>query len=379
MLIGIDARYGFRKQRRGIGNYIYNLLEELEKTDVARYILYVDRLADPAIIERFSRSPFTVRQIKRNNLFFWEQMVLPFNAHRDKLDILHCPANMSPLLKVCPTIITILDVIEFRRAAFGDAQISFRHRLSRTYRLGLLPTLARNADLILTISEFSRKDIIDVLKISSAKVKVLYLGLPDRPLDKNSVCEPGDRYIFALGAMDNRKNLRVLFEAFKIIKKDIVSNVRLIIAGIENPDLFIKKHNLMSHPFSHDISCRGFVSDDELTALYKYCACFVYPSLYEGFGLPPLEAMALGAPVIASKTTSVGEVVGDGGLLFDPYSPADLAEKITSILVNPNLIDVLRKKGKERLNFFSWKECAEETLSAYRKVYKRNNEFNNNS
>jgi glycosyltransferase involved in cell wall biosynthesis len=369
MLIGIDARYGFRKQRRGIGIYIYNLLEELVKTDGHRYVLYVDGLADPAVIEMFSRPPFTVRQINGGNLLFWEQVLLPLAARRDRLDILHCTANMAPLLKVCPTVMTILDVIEFRRAVFGDTKLSLRHRLSRLYRVGLLPALARRADLILTISEFSRQDIIEVLKLSPARVRSVYLGLPGRPSPGDGVSETGEKFILALGAMDNRKNLGVLFEAFHLYKKAVPNNVRLVVAGVERPELFIERHNLASHPFFREITCRGFVSDDELVALYRQCACFVYPSLYEGFGLPPLEAMAAGAPVIASKTTSVGEVVGGAGLLFDPRCPADLAEKIGSILADSGLADDLRKKGKERLKFFSWEKCAEETLAAYRDVY----------
>ncbi len=371
MLIGIDARYGFRKQRRGIGIYIYNLLEELGKIAGHRYILYVDGLADPVVIERFSRPPFTVHQIKGGNLIFWEQVLLPLTARSDRLDILHCTANMAPLLKVSPTVMTILDVIEFRRAVFGDTKLSLRHRLSRLYRVGLLPALARRADLILTISEFSRQDIIEVLKLNSARVKTVYLGLPSRPSPGDGVSEPGEKFIMALGAMDNRKNLGVLFEAFHLYKKAVPGNVRLIVAGVEKPELFIARHNLASHPFLREIVCRGFVSDDELVALYRQCACFVYPSLYEGFGLPPLEAMAAGAPVIASKTTSVGEVVGGAGLLFDPSSPAELAEKIGLILANPCLADDLRKKGEERLKFFSWQKCAEETLAAYRDVYNR--------
>jgi glycosyltransferase involved in cell wall biosynthesis len=347
------------------------LLEELGKTDGPRYVLYVDGQADPAVIARFSRPPFTVRQIKSSNLLFWEQVLLPFAARRDGLDVLHCTANMAPLIKACPTVITILDVIEFRRAVFGDTRLTLRHHLSRLYRVGLLPAVARRADLILTISEFSRKDIIAVLKLSSDKVRSIYLGLPARPSSGDDVSEPGEKFILALGAMDNRKNLGVLFEAFNLFKKAVPNNVRLVVTGVEKPDLFVKNHKLANHPFSLEITCRGFISDDELIKLYRQCACFVYPSLYEGFGLPPLEAMAAGAPVIASKTTAVGEVVGAAGLLFDPRSPADLAEKIGAILENPGLADELRGKGKERLKLFSWEKCGEETLAAYMDVYNR--------
>lgn len=372
MLIGIDARYGFRKQRRGIGVYIYNLLEQFKSAKGFRYILYVDDLADQAIIEKFTQPPFTIRQIKGCNLICWEQVLLPIMAKRDRLDILHCTSNITPLIKVCPTIVTILDVIEFRRAAFGDTRLTLRHRLSRLYRVSLLPALANKADLIITISEFSRQDIIDVLKISPDKILTIYLGFPVKPYIDAGFSRQTEKFILALGAMDNRKNLKVLFEAFYLYKKDVSSNTRLIIVGVEKPGLFIKEHDLTNHPFYQNISCRGFVGDDELMQLYRQCACFVYPSLYEGFGLPPLEAMAAGAPVIASSTTSVGEIVDNAGLLFNPIKPFDLAEKIRLIMENPALSQELREKGRERVKFFSWEKCARETLDAYGKIYSSN-------
>ncbi|NPV72678.1 MAG: glycosyltransferase family 4 protein [Pelotomaculum sp.] len=371
MLIGIDARYGFRRERRGIGCYIYNLLQALEKMALdERFVLYVDSLAVPELVRRFSRPPFVVRVLNGTNLFWWEQVLLPAAARRDRVDVLHCTSNIAPLLKVCPTVLTIHDMIEFRRASFGDVRLRFRHRISRLYRVSLLPRLARSADKIVTDSEFSKGDIAEVLNIQADKISVTYLSLPEE-MDQLNGSYPvlEGRYIFALGALDRRKNIEVLLKAFSILKSEGLAGVKLVIAGVENLELFRKNNGLDEHPYKDDIVCRGFVSNAELSALYRHCACFVYPSLYEGFGLPPLEAMAAGAPVIASQTTSVGEIVGEAGLLFDPNDPLELAAKIKSLIVDPGLAAELRTKGLKRLQLFSWEKCARETLEVYREVH----------
>jgi glycosyltransferase involved in cell wall biosynthesis len=371
MLIGIDARYGFRKIRRGIGCYIYNLLQAFEKMESKeKFILYVDGLAEPELINRFSKPPFMVSILTGSNLFYWEQVLLPFAARRDRLDLMHCTSNIAPLIRVCPTIVTIHDVIEFRRATFGDVKLGLRHRLSRMYRMSFMPFIARKADLIITDSFFSQKDISDALKVPLERIKTIYIGPPEKITwsvnSENDIC---GKYILALGALDRRKNIEVLLKAFSILKSEIKTDLKLVIVGIEDLDIFRQKTSLNSHEFEMDIVCRGFVSDNELVALYQGCACFVYPSLYEGFGIPPLEAMAAGAPVIASKTTSVGEVVGEAGLLFDPDCPEELAKKIESVLENDELADLMKAKGTERLKVFSWEKCARKTFNMYKEVY----------
>jgi len=378
VLVGIDARYGLRREKRGIGCYIYNLLLALAGLDNGvRYVLYVDRTAAPEEVERFSGEPFRVRCLTGGNLFFWEQALLPVAARRDRVDVLHCTSNVAPLFKVCPTVLTVHDVIEFKRAVFGDVDLSLRHRVSRLYRMGILPRIAGRADLVITVSGFSRADIADVLKINPAKIRVTYEGLPSKAPgggfeelpDKGGTCALGPGgYILALGALDGRKNMKVLLEAFALVKNRFPGELKLVLAGVENIELFAGRVGLEAHPYRRDITCLGFVGDDELVDLYRRCFCFVYPSLYEGFGLPLLEAFAAGVPVVASETTAVGEIAGDAGLLFDPRRPSELAEKILFLLENPEAGREMVDRGHERLKDFSWEKCAAQTLAVYREV-----------
>lgn len=372
-VIGIDARYGLRKNRRGIGNYIFRLLSELQrlKPDGFRFVLYADRAADPAVMERFQGGLFTVRAISVPNFAWWEQVALPLAARRDKVDLFHCTSNIAPVLfKPCRLVTTIHDVIEFRRREFGDTKLSFRHRLSRAYRMGVLPRVARLSDLLITDSGFSGSDIAAVLKVSPAKIRVVPIattrGTEDESEESqgtqlNRLSFTNGDYIFALGAVDRRKNTARLFEAYRRLRTETGTDVVLVVAGIEKPEAF--------RPLVGDgVHLLGFLPDETIAALYRHALFFVYPSLYEGFGLPVLEAMSYSIPVACSETTAVGEVAGDAALKFDPTSTDDMAAKMRQLLLDPALRAKLVERGRERVKDFSWVKCARETLAAYREV-----------
>ncbi|KXG78348.1 N-acetylgalactosamine-N,N'-diacetylbacillosaminyl-diphospho-undecaprenol 4-alpha-N-acetylgalactosaminyltransferase [Fervidicola ferrireducens] len=370
MLVGIDARYGLRKKRRGIGNYIYYLLSEFRrmKPPGFEFVLYVDKTADPEVVEEFRQSSFTIRVLSAINLAWWEQVALPLAAWRDKINLLHCTSNIAPVLfKPCPLITTIHDVIEFRRSEFGDTKLSLRHRLSRAYRMGVLPYVARLSDAIITVSEYSRRDISQILKVPLQKITVTYeaptishasLGNIEKTCSLLGIPQ---KYIFALGALDKRKNTAKLLEAYHQLRSQTNTDVALVVAGIEKPEVFAPLAREGVHLF-------GFLPDEIIAVLYRHAIFFVYPSLYEGFGLPVLEAMACGTPVICSGTTSVAEVAGEAALKLDPNSISDLSAKMKQLLDNPELRIELARKGILRAKEFSWERCAQDTLSIYRKV-----------
>ena len=367
MRIGIDARYALRKSRRGIGNYIFNILKEFDllQPEGVTFYLYGDSSADQDVIEYFQKTPFVVRIIAAPNLACWEQVALPSASRRDKLDLLHCPANIGPVFyKPCTTVTTIHDVIEFRRGQFGDKKLSFRHRLSRFYRMGALPRVARMSDMVISVSEYSRQDISQVLRIPLEKIRVTYEApmVIDQPYGRGELFSrlgigDGD-YIFALGAVDRRKNTARLIEAFRRLRAGTGSSISLLVAGIERLETFA--------PLAGEgVSLFDFLPDDNIAALYKHALFFVYPSLYEGFGLPVLEAMSLGTPVLCSSTTSIGEVAGEGALMCDPADIDDLAAKMKLLLENPGLRDNYIARGYRRVKEFSWERCARRTLAVY--------------
>ncbi|WP_027718317.1 glycosyltransferase family 4 protein [Desulfovirgula thermocuniculi] len=370
-VIGIDARYGLRKNRRGIGNYIYHLLCEFCWMRPAgfKFILYADGTADPGVVEEFRQDSFTVQVLPAPNLVWWEQVALPLAARRDEVDLLHCTSNIAPvLLKSCRLVTTIHDVIEFRRREFGDTRLTFRHRLSRTYRMGVLPRVARLSDLIITDSEFSRRDIATVLNVQPEKIKTIYIATSRRKSGRNPkwaerLKELGinGEYIFALGAVDRRKNTARLLEAYRRLRAETGTRIQLVVAGIEKPDIFA--------PLAGEgVWLFGFLPDEVIGALYEHALFFVYPSLYEGFGLPILEAMASGTPVLCSATTAVGEIAGDAALKCNPADVEDIAAKMKVLLEDAGLRKQLIEQGYRRAEKFSWERCARETLQVYREV-----------
>lgn len=369
-IIAIDARYGLRKNRRGIGNYIYHLLGEFLRRNPpgVQFILYADGTADPEVAAAFKEPPFQTRLLSAPNLAWWEQVALPLAARRDGVDLLHCTSNIAPVwFKPCRLVTTIHDVIEFRRREFGDSRLSFRHRLSRMYRMGVLPQVAKVSDMIITVSEYSRQDIAKVLKIPAGKIRVTHEAptVVGQHLSRQELFSQlgiGERdYIFALGAVDKRKNTARLLKAFRRVRAETGMPVALVVAGIERVEIF-------SPLAGENIYLFGFLPDATIAALYKHAIFFVYPSLYEGFGLPVLEAMAKGTPVLCSETNSVGEVAGKAAVKFDPTSENEFVVKMKQLLNEPELRARLAESGYLRASEFSWESCARNTLLLYNEV-----------
>lgn len=377
MRIGIDARYAFRRKRRGIGRSLANLLRALAEADTANeYILYLDRLASPRQVADFRGARWLLKVLSAWNPLVWEQVALPLAARRDRIDVLHCPANMAPLVQSCPTVLTLYDVIEFRRSAFQRNGLSLRHRLSRLYRMGSLPRAARSAVRVVTASQYSAKDICEVLRVDASCVRVIPIAIdpfffeqasPEctrRTMEKLSI--QGD-FILALAALDRRKNMACVLDSFALLRRRSV-DARLVLVGSED----VRRQGLESHPRWPEVMDRvtllSYISDHDLKHLYHAARVFVYPSLYEGFGLPPLEAMACGTPVVCSNATSLPEVVGDAALLFDPRSPEALAEAVEALWHDAGLRRVMAQRGRRRAQTFSWLDIARQTLDLYHEV-----------
>ncbi|MBM7866598.1 glycosyltransferase [Heliobacterium gestii] len=374
MRIGIDARYGLVSKRRGIGEYIHHLLEHYPRLLESDWeiTLFLDSQADPAEIEYFSKfGCYRIRTLATSPMVLWEQWALPNAAKQEGLALLHCPANMAPFIKPCPVVTTIHDVIEFRRNTFQDERLSLRHRMSRLYRMGLLPKTAENSERIITDSYFSRSDISDVLKGSDEKIRVVYCGADVEwyQSDEKEGIFFTDKwnglskrnYIFALGALDKRKNTRALIQAFCKARSDFRSDIELVITGIERPDAFADCQ-------VEGVRLLDFVTREELRELYRNALFFVYPSLYEGFGLPVIEAMLSGTPVTCSKTTSVGEIAKGNALLFDPTDIDDMASKIRLMAEDELLRRERIETGFRYARQFTWEKAASETLSVYKEV-----------
>lgn len=279
----------------------------------------------------------------------WEQLELP---RRASSGILLTFANSGPI-RHPRQVVTIHDAAVF---AVPEAfSISFR----QWYRF-LLPRLARNARLILTVSEFSAAELTRFMGMEPAKVRVIPPGsehlrhvTPDRSiLDRLSLV--GQKFVLAVGSQSPHKNFTRFLEAVGPIVRH---GYRVVIVGGANPRIF---RGAAEYPDT--LTVTGYVTDGELRALYESASCFVFPSLYEGFGHPPLEAMGLGCPVVASSAASIREVCGDAAVYCDPYRPDDIRRAILEVLTSPGRCAEMRRRGAARAAAFTWKGTAKRIL-----------------
>jgi glycosyltransferase involved in cell wall biosynthesis len=261
-----------------------------------------------------------------------------------------------------PTLVTIYDLSFVRHPEWHPAD---RVKYFERYCLKKLPQV----DAIITISEFSKKEIIDLLGLPPDKITVTLLGVDNafRP-GKQTVPGLPERYILSLGNLEPRKNLPLLVNAYASLPGDLQERYPLVIAGAKAWHHHELNKTLSSLERKGKIILTGYIPQGVLPNLHKNASLFVYPSLYEGFGLPVLEAMASGVPVITSNTTSLPEVVGDAGLLVDPQNVDALREGISRLLADDTLRRDISGKGLERARLFSWEKCCRETLAVYERV-----------
>lgn len=284
------------------------------------------------------------------------------NAH-----IFHGADAVTPRIAQ-PAIITIHDLTTL---LFGQ----FHTRSNRLYQRIALPVMARRAKTIITDSESTRQDVIAHLQVEAQKVHTVHLGIDHRRFTLRPHAEAQERmrsahaltrpYILSLGTLEPRKNLLTLLDAFVQLPGD---RPQLVLAGKPGWDNNALVQQVEAMGLGQDVRLLGFVADALLPDLYAAAEVFVYPSLYEGFGLPPLEAMACGVPVIASNRSSLPEVCGDAALLVDPVDTQGLAKALESVLQSPRLQLELRTKGVAQAARFQWATTARKTLAIYRET-----------
>jgi glycosyltransferase involved in cell wall biosynthesis len=351
----------------GINWYIYNLLRYLPKVGtVHRYTAFLgDKKAKQAFPELESKmtSLPTANPAVR---VFWEQMVQPMQLLKEGIDLLHSLAFVQPIFFSCPGITTIYDL------SFILFPERF-HPLKRLYLRWGTHYSARKAQRIIAISASTKCDITKLLGISDKKVDVVPCGVHEdfQPVENQQALgnlrskrHLPERIILFVGTIEPRKNLIALLKGYALLKKRI-SPPRLVIAGAKgwhHEEVFSAVEELS---LGKDVIFPGYIPQEELSLWYSAAELFIYPSLYEGFGLPPLEAMACGTPVITSNTSSLPEVVGEAGILVNPHSVEEIAAAMQRLLTDVNLRADMRKKGLSKAREFSWQKAARGTVRVY--------------
>lgn len=285
-------------------------------------------------------------------------------------DLVHSVAFTSPPLKKGKLVVTIPDMTFETHPQFHfDENIKFCREQSRL--------AARRADLIIAVSEQTKHDIIHILGIPAERIRVTYLAASSvyKPFkDQNEVREVLNKhgvntpYILFVGAIEPRKNIAGLIRAYDSLDAGLKETFKLFIIGASGWHN-VEVYNLVSElGLQEKVKFLGFVPDEDLVFFYNGASVFVYPSFYEGFGIPVVEAMACGAPVITSNTSSLPEVVGEAGIMIDPGDIQGIADAMSKVLTDSSLQEELQKKSLERAKQFSWRRCAAETLAAYKSI-----------
>jgi glycosyltransferase involved in cell wall biosynthesis len=276
-----------------------------------------------------------------------------------------------PPLVPCRSIVTIHDCIHLMFPQY------LPNRLAYIYARASLAAAAARASRILTVSETSKSDILRYCNVPADRIIVIPNAIDDRlatPPSPDDMQRTRERYQldgpFALyvGNIKPHKNLERLIEAFHLVRGEGFEQLKLLIIGDQISKFPRLRRAVDRYKLHKHVRFLGFVGDDTLAALYRLATVFVFPSLYEGFGLPPLEAMASGTPVVTSDVSSLPEVVGDAAVLVDPYSAKSIADGIQRVLVDPDLRETLRRRGLERARAFSWEASVRRTLDVYREV-----------
>jgi glycosyltransferase involved in cell wall biosynthesis len=366
--IAIDAR---KLRDFGIGTYVRNLLRHLARIDRWSEYVVLCRQPDCATIAALGdnfravperAAPYSVR----------EQLSVPIDLRRERVDLFHAPHYVLPPLTRCRSVVTIHDCIHLRFPQY------LPNRMAYAYARGSLWVATHRSDRVLTVSEASKRDILRYFRIPDRKIDVIYNAIDERfgqappPEEIERVRERyqlDGPFILYAGNIKPHKNLERLIEAFNSLRGDgQFEHVRLLIIGDEISKYATLRRAVHRHKLHKFVRFFGFVPDETLACLYRLASLFVFPSLYEGFGLPPLEAMASGTPVVTSNVSSLPEVVGDAALLIDPYEPEALADAMRSVLSDPALRESLRERGLARAREFSWDRSIRRVREIYDEV-----------
>jgi glycosyltransferase involved in cell wall biosynthesis len=364
-LLSLEENY----RGAGINWYIYNLLYRLP--DAGPELRYTAYLHEPRFAPRqgmdVARPGWSTATPWRR--IAWEQLVAPSVLRRDRVDLLHAMAFVSPLMSPCPTVVTVLDLgfLYYPEAI---------KRGRRLYLQWMTHLSVRRARRVIAISANTRRDIIARFRVAPERVETVYCGVDRRfqPLPAQDVAafrqQKGlpERYILFLGTIEPRKNVTSLLSAYaQLVERAPVetSGLALVIAGAKGwfyRDVFTQVEAL---GLAQRVHFPGYVPEAEKPMWYNAATCFCYPSLYEGFGLPPLEAMACGVPVITSDTSSLPEVAGDAARMVPPLDVDALCTALHELVTKPSLRAELAQRGRRQAQRFSWEQAARQTVQIY--------------
>lgn len=358
--------------KTGIGNYVVNLVNWLARLDTINEYCILSNESNSAFFDVKNKNFHTIVLPKYTKIkilrIFWEQLRLPFLLKKMNIDLLHSPGFVAPLIKTTKSVVTIHDMTFFSHQE--------KHTKSKVwYFKNMIPLSAKRADAIIADSDNTKKEISKYLEIPRSKITTVYLGVSKefKQINKKNArailrkkYSIENKFILFVGMIEPRKNLLKLVDAFLHIKVPLLKLVIVGQKGWHTKELFetIKELNL-----ENEVLFPGYVPDGDLVLFYNAAEVFVYPSLYEGFGIPVLEAMACGCPVVTSNVSSLPEIAENAALLVNPLNVNELAKSVHKILKDSTIRDALINRGLRRAKEFTWDKTAHKTLDVYYQVF----------
>ena len=375
MRIGIEAQRIFRKNKHGMDYVVLQEIREIQKIDTKNeYFVFVAPGEDKCLEDTKN---VHILEIGGNFYPLWEQVTLPKVANELNLDILHCTSNTAPIRCKIPLVLTLHDIIFLEPRDKNNK--SLYQNMGWLYRRLVVPKILKKCERIITVSNFEKDNIISKLNIPEVQMAMIYNGYNDwfKPVsDTENVYQKyieKSGYFFFLGNTDPKKNTERTLIAYSNYLKQSSVKRKLLMADLDKAYLngIVERNHIEN--ILPSIVMPGYIVNSDLPYIYNNAFAFLYTSLRESFGIPLLEAMACGTPVITSNTSSMPEIGGKEAILINPESPDEMTEKMLQLENDQAFYDQQKKIGLERAQLFSWRETAEQLLTVYDSVYKKNN------
>lgn len=372
MRIALDIR---KINEFGIGTYIRNLVLNLAQIDTESRYFLIGKERDGSELGALP-SNFSFIDDHTHESEFWNDVILPYSLKRNQVELLHTPHYRAPRFLRCKSIITIHDCVHILFPNYATSRAAYDRARTTTRRA------IRHCSHILTVSEATQRDLMRLFSIPEEKITVVYNAIDERAVVTSNADEQRrvleryqihDPFLLYAGNIKPHKNIARIIEAFSVLKTELKENetwknLKLLIIGDELSKHQFLRRTVIRSGVQHDVRFFGYVPYDTLKVFYKSAQIFVFPSLYEGFGLPPLEAMANGTPVLTSNISSLPEVLGDAALLVNPENVFEISKGLKHLLFDTNLRSELIAKGLQQSRKYSWRKSAELVWKTYQKV-----------
>lgn len=370
MRIGIEVQRLFRPHKHGIEVFALEFIKALQVLDKSNeYFIFVKQDSDKTCLQETEN--FKIVAFDALSFGDWEQYHLPKKCKEYKIDLLHLTGNTAPLWYKGPYLQTVHDIIYLDKIDFGGTAYQ---NFGNLYRRLVVPRTAKRAQKVVTVSNFEKERIIKAFSLAPQAIDTIYNGINEsyrHVYDADDMAQLKikynlpDRFVLFLGNTAPRKNASNALQAFSHFYSASIGSIKLVTPALslENIEGYLKASN--SPYVAEAYVCPGFIDKEDLPKIYQAATALLFPSLSEGFGLPIIEAMAMGCPVITSNTTSMPEIAADAALLVNPNDVLGIQQQLTKVCQDADLREQLAAKGKERAKVFSWSYTAKSYLDLY--------------